>query len=557
MTTAAPPNVPGKLPVFAARPSGSRWSDGLWSFTGPLLYSCTKRGSPETDTFAAERMATLKTAHRPSLTQGLACAAVLAAALAVLLISLGETPPTTQKELRVWKATSGMYASGDYLVPRVDGSPHLTKPPLYYWAAVLCAKAFSRMDLFTLRLPSVIAAVGTLLVVSLWAYRLGGAQASVLAPALLLSMGRFPDWARHGTFEMMLVFFSVSTLYAFHLAYERRSLPIFALCCGCLTLGFLTKGTAVLLTAVLPAALYVLTCRELRVLRRPAAWGLIAASAVGSLAWFGVLAWRVPEAREIFRTQILLPFGVETEMATATHYEPFYYYAPAIVMMAFPVSAFLPIVLYRAWRTRVWRDEGGYRLLFITFAAILVAFSLIKGKQGHYVFTCLAPMALLTAESLLGGLSADDGLTRRWVGASAVAWGVGLMLLPAPVVFFAWIVFGWHPGEAGGLAAALAVAGIFTMLAGLRGRWKSAFGWGFAGTVALYLFVFGSFAVWDAQFYTSAVTSRPDYDAAKWAANFEKYPSLKKIFRSQEGHEFRMPPAEAANRTPGEGQQDP
>ncbi|HEX3121239.1 MAG TPA: hypothetical protein VHP80_19220, partial [Candidatus Acidoferrum sp.] len=50
-----------------------------------------------------------------------------------------------------------MMESGDWITPRLYGSPWFEKPPLYYWGAALSFKLFGVSET-TARLPSAIAA---------------------------------------------------------------------------------------------------------------------------------------------------------------------------------------------------------------------------------------------------------------------------------------------------------------------------------------------------------------------------------------------------------------
>src|SRR2546422_6819908 len=57
-----------------------------------------------------------------------------------------------------------MRDSGDLVVPHFDGCPFLEKPPLFYWAVWLTSRIPALPPEAAGRLPSVLAAVGLLLV---------------------------------------------------------------------------------------------------------------------------------------------------------------------------------------------------------------------------------------------------------------------------------------------------------------------------------------------------------------------------------------------------------
>ena len=65
-------------------------------------------------------------------------AAILLVCAALLLLpGLGRMRATENTDARYLEISRAMYASGDWLVPRLAGRPHLDKPPLTYWAASL------------------------------------------------------------------------------------------------------------------------------------------------------------------------------------------------------------------------------------------------------------------------------------------------------------------------------------------------------------------------------------------------------------------------------------
>ncbi|MDA8120679.1 MAG: glycosyltransferase family 39 protein, partial [Gammaproteobacteria bacterium] len=54
------------------------------------------------------------------------------------------------------------------MIPRLDGMPYLEKPPILYWLIMLSYKIFG-IGKFAARLPSALAALGTLVVVTRFA----------------------------------------------------------------------------------------------------------------------------------------------------------------------------------------------------------------------------------------------------------------------------------------------------------------------------------------------------------------------------------------------------
>ena len=55
------------------------------------------------------------------------------AAGVVYVAGLDAGPPVVNAEVRCVDIARTMYATGEVLVPRLEGEPHLTKPPLFHW----------------------------------------------------------------------------------------------------------------------------------------------------------------------------------------------------------------------------------------------------------------------------------------------------------------------------------------------------------------------------------------------------------------------------------------
>ena len=84
---------------------------------------------------------------------------LVAVALAALtcLWRLDALPVRRTQEVRVVETAREMLASGDWLLPRLNGELRLQKPPLAYWLTAASYRASGRVDEFTARLPAALA----------------------------------------------------------------------------------------------------------------------------------------------------------------------------------------------------------------------------------------------------------------------------------------------------------------------------------------------------------------------------------------------------------------
>jgi 4-amino-4-deoxy-L-arabinose transferase-like glycosyltransferase len=102
----------------------------------------------------------------------------------VLLAGLTTGDLVRNEGLRARLAAEAL-ATGDYLVPRLSGEPHLTKPPGMTILIGLCSLPFGQVTPVSARLPSVLAGAFVLLAWGLTFRRLCGSPFGFIAAALL------------------------------------------------------------------------------------------------------------------------------------------------------------------------------------------------------------------------------------------------------------------------------------------------------------------------------------------------------------------------------------
>jgi 4-amino-4-deoxy-L-arabinose transferase-like glycosyltransferase len=351
-----------------------------------------------------------------------------------LLHDLGSRPVSSTAEQRCFDVMRGMLESGDWVVPRRDGVVRLHKPPLAYWTSAAAARLTGEDDLFALRLPSVLASVGRVLLTYAWGRAAGGARAGLAAAAALMFMQSFFALGRRGVAEMQLALYCQLALYAFlrlHAGGGRAWLAVFA---AGLAGGVLAKATVALLVVGLPIAAFLGWQGSWRRVLRPsvALWVALGVGLGG--AWYGVVLVRVPDAWDTLHAQLVLPLGadVDEDVATALHARPVWTYVRLLLVAAAPAVLAAPWALRRAVASRVWCTEPGLRLAALTFGSLFVAFSLIPGKQKHYLLPLLPSLALLLGASGVHLAHALPGWFARRVrvaGLAAAAVGLGLAVL--------------------------------------------------------------------------------------------------------------------------------
>ncbi len=391
---------------------------------------------------------------RPGGLRG-ALAVVLACACAMLFTRLGAAPVERNSELRCHAVAQGMVESGDWVVPRFEGTPRLQKPPLYYWLASASALAVGgEVTLGATRFPSALAALALGFVVFFWGRSTFGAARALLAVVVLVSTLQFSTSGRRGDAEMTLALWTAASLFAFDRWRANARPAALVAFTAALALAFLSKATVAFVTVLLPITLAEIA--ERRIARRAPAPSLasdpaapavpaprstfrdrrflcaIAVAVVVGFAWYAVVIARLPHALDALLGDAVLPVGVKTGAASgAEHFMPPWYFFDKIWGVAAPISLLLPVVAWVWWkqrRTPSSPENRSRRLPVIAFCSMFVAFSILPQKQKHYLLPTLAPLSLVLADALHAFFAAAPvGFARvlRAFGAIVAVAGLG------------------------------------------------------------------------------------------------------------------------------------
>jgi 4-amino-4-deoxy-L-arabinose transferase-like glycosyltransferase len=350
-----------------------------------------------------------------------------------------------------------MWQRGDFLVPYLNGAPYSHKPPLLFWLVHAGWAAFGVDDMWP-RLVAPLCAIGTLAVTVrtarvLWpqAPWRGERAAWILVGTLLFAL-----------FAVMLMFdtllalcVAVGMLGLAHAAAGRpRGFVLLALGIG---LGVLAKGPATLLHLG-PAALLAPWWAG-RALPRRRWYAGIALAFVGATAL--ALAWAVPAGLRggpAYRDAIFWGQTAHRMVESFAHRQPVWWYLPWLPIVLAPFLLWRP--LWDGLRAWPLRGDPGARLAIAMIVPALAAFSLVSGKQLHYLLPQFPAFALLAARAL----DAPQPARRAWLaGLSLAAIGVALVALP-----FVPRAAAFAPSFAAAAGAALVLAAIAAWLLARR-----------------------------------------------------------------------------------------
>lgn len=364
-----------------------------------------------------------------------------------------------------------MLASGNWLVPMVGGDLFQDKPPLLFWlqAGFYWLTGSERVGFL---LPSLLAGLGTLLLIYDLGRRLWSREAGLAAALVLLFTVQFTLQARRAQLDALLTFFTVLSLYCLMRQLLLGSGWRWAIAAGVAAgLGVLTKVVGFLSYLILLPWLFAVwrDWPGVRWHRPMAMWLLSGLACVAVIACWLLPVWlrarSDPEFAAYFH-ELVVTHTVGRFVAPWHHddHPPWYY----LQVMA---TLWLPLVLLLPWLVPRWREALRARdarvLLPVGFVVLYVLFfSLTRGKRDIYILAAL-PMLALAAGPFLPGLLARPAVQRTLLGFTAL---LGLACLGL-VAWFRWVdeqtgrellaaggVRGFAPLLAWGLLAMLAVA---------------------------------------------------------------------------------------------------
>jgi 4-amino-4-deoxy-L-arabinose transferase-like glycosyltransferase len=376
--------------------------------------------------------------------------ALVALVAAFYFARLGDLP-LRGEESRWAQVAREMAASGDWIVPRQQGEPFLSRPPLQCWLIALAAECRGELDAVAVRLPAAMAVLlVTLLVYAysrLFLNRLGAFTAACASATFsqVLQLGR------HAETEACFMLLVSGPLLVWHYGYTRGwpKAAVWLAAYGLAALGALTKGTQAPLYFGGGVGLYLLWRRDWR-------WLLSAGHALGILAFLLLIAaWQLPLYEQVGWSGVrniwtgdsagrLLYKRPATEVAVRFATYPF-----EIAGCLLPWSALLLVYLSRSFRQSLGEARNMTGFLSICLLVALPTCWLVPGTMTRFflpMYPCFAPLIGLALQRLAEGAVANWLLLarRRFLALlTVVMFGVaGLVLavswLPTPTVLQAW-----------------------------------------------------------------------------------------------------------------------
>ena len=301
-----------------------------------------------------------------------------------------------------------IYASGDWVVPRLNGQAFLEKPPLTHWGAALVFRAAGEATEAWCRVPSAFWGLIGALATAWLGGMLAGRATGILAALILATCGEWLYIAHHLLVDVPLAACVALSLALFWYGYRSADAQKRLGYLGCaLAAGgaFMAKG---MVGAVIPGSAIIFFLawrREWRELvRLIAPWNVAACVAV-PLSWVSAL-WmhEGTGALRIFAwdNQILRFIS-----PTADHAHAPWYYLQILPEVLLPWVIFLPpaaLGLFRPCGEKSVTNSGRQYLMAV-IAVPFIVLSIASGKRHLYLLPLIPGFAIMIAAWIAGSWS--------------------------------------------------------------------------------------------------------------------------------------------------------
>ncbi|MEI6633916.1 MAG: glycosyltransferase family 39 protein [Chlamydiota bacterium] len=297
-----------------------------------------------------------------------------------------------------------MYASRDWVIPRLNGKPFLEKPPLAHLGAALVFQAAAGPTETWCRLSSAVWGLAGLLTTAWLGTMLLGPGAGLLAAFILATSVEWLYVTRLLLVDVPLAACVISSFAFFWAGYTRSGARKMLGYLGCaLAAGgaFMAKGTVGIAIPLSAIAVFLLLRREYGELVR-IAYSFAAGLAAAALPWVVMIAVRGGRgALRVFLwdNQVLRFFS-----PGADHAGPPWFYLAAIFEVLLPWALLLPPALIGLARARneTEKEKRGRQFLIAIGAVPFALLSIASGKRQLYLLPLMPGLAIAIARWAAG-----------------------------------------------------------------------------------------------------------------------------------------------------------
>ena len=350
--------------------------------------------------------------------------------LLILLMSLCATvalPITPIDETRYVSAAWEMWNNHSFLVPYLNGEAYSHKPPMLFWLMHAGWALFGVNDLTPRLIPGIFSLLSLILVyrisLRLWPQE---RKTAVCAALILASTVIWDVWSIAIMFDMVLTFWILLGLLGTLRAAEGQRGGWWMLTAG-VAGGLLTKGPAVFVYLLsIPLFRIWWDTRRETPIRAKWYFGILGVAVLG----FAIaLLWAVPAAiqgGEVYRHAILWGQTVDRVTSSFAHRRPFWWYLPIVPLF------FFPWILFRSSfsKLQLKTADTGIRFCMAWLGLPLLIFSMISGKQPHYLIPFIPAGALLIGRNIAHAEGLSGKTSVKVLGGLFLLLGLVALVIP-------------------------------------------------------------------------------------------------------------------------------
>jgi 4-amino-4-deoxy-L-arabinose transferase-like glycosyltransferase len=375
----------------------------------------------------------------------LAIALIALTGILIFIVNLGGYPLYTKGEPREAVTVFDIVHGGGVILPMRAGVEIPSKPLMMHWLAAIFSLLGGAVNAWTVRMPSALLAIGTLLLCYGYVRRLFDCRTALFAALIIGTSFQFMQAGTGARVDMTLTFFMTLAFFEFIMIAEglstRTVLMYLAIACA-----VLTKGPIGLALPAIVALVWIALWGRWEVFAKLHIWRGILIVGVLAGGWYAaasIVGGMAFVHKQILSENLFRLIGRKD--FHEGHIHPFYYMELALMAGFMPWT---PVALMAALQylrsPRKIDPRLGYVLVW--FLAVLVFYNFPQSKRGVYLLALYPALAVLVALALSDAIENREAIA-RWVTALSRAEGVffllagtlgllGLVLLflfPAPI----------------------------------------------------------------------------------------------------------------------------
>lgn len=315
-------------------------------------------------------------------------------------ILLGTRPLFVPDEGRYAEIAREMSISGDYITPYLNGIKYFEKPALFYWLAAIAIK-IGGLNLWSLRFVNACLAILGCLATYLTAYQLYDRKTALLAAFILATTMLYFVMGHMINLDLTVTVFLAISLFAFIIGYHRQQSNkfisstrykfYFIFAAAGSALAVLTKGLIGIVFPAMIIFIWLLLTHEWRMLKKINYLAFISIFLLVAVPWHMIVGHHNPEFYYFyFIEQHFLRYATNS----VGHYQPIWFFIPALIFGLFPWIVFLPQSLCKRF---VLKTDA---FLLVWAISIFVFFSFSQSKLIPYILPIFPPLAILIARYL-------------------------------------------------------------------------------------------------------------------------------------------------------------